>query len=130
MGRVKRCGPAGQVASILAVAAVAGSSAMGQTNLLHLAGSAAGDRYGRHLESVSAGFTFSPVYLLVVGVPDDDTNGTDAGRVDVRSATNGSVLYTRYGAAAGDRFGISIAQGDLNGDGRVDYLIIGADQDG
>ncbi len=119
-----------RIAAVLAAGAVLGAAASGQTALLHLKGTAAGEMYGAISEEVSAGFVFSPNYELVVGVPEDDTNGADAGRVDVRSATNGTLLYSLYGANAGDRFGARVTQADLNGDGRIDYLLVGADQRG
>jgi hypothetical protein len=116
--------------SMLAASAVLGAAASGQTALLHLKGTTTGEMYGAFTEEVSAGFVFSPNYELVVGVPDDDTNGTDAGRVDVRSATNGQLLYALFGTNPGDRFGARVTKADLNGDGRIDYLLIGADQRG
>src|SRR5262245_64040636 len=79
-----------RIALTLSAGAAYGAAASGQTALLHLKGNTPGEMYGAICEEVSAGFVFSPNYELVVGVPDDDTNGTDAGRVDVRSATNGS----------------------------------------
>jgi hypothetical protein len=119
-----------RIASVLAAGAAFGAAASGQTALLHLKGTSAGEMYGAIAEEVSAGFVFAPNYELVVGVPEDDTNGVDAGRVDVRSATNGTLLYSLYGTNAGDRFGARVTQADLNGDGRIDYLLVGADQRG
>ena len=112
-----------RIAAVLAAGAVLGAAASGQTALLHLKRTTADEMYGAISEEVSAGFVFSPNYELVVGVPEDDTNGADAGRVDVRSATNGTLLYSLYGANAGDRFGARVTQADLNGDGRIDYLL-------
>src|SRR5262249_35018031 len=117
-------------ATIAAASAVAGTAASGQTALLHLKGTAAGGMYGAVTEEGSAGVVFSPDCQLVGGVPGDDTNGADSGRVDVRSATNGQLLFSLHGAGTGDRFGARVTQADLNGDGRIDYLLIGADQRG
>jgi hypothetical protein len=116
--------------SMLAACAVLGAAASGQTALLHLKGTTSGEMYGAFTQEISAGFVFSPNYELVIGVPDDDTNGIDSGRVDVRSATNGQLLYSLFGANPGDRFGARVTKADLNGDGRIDFLLIGADQRG
>jgi hypothetical protein len=62
----------------------------------------------------------------VVGAPDQDSNGVDAGRVTVLSGLDHSPLLVLDGAAAGARFGYAVANaGDTNMDG-VDDLVIGA----
>jgi len=119
-----------RVASVVCASALFGQLAVAQTSLLHLQGSAAGDAYGVALKHVSASYGFAPIHLCVIGVPNDATNGADAGRVDVRSATTGALLYSVYGAAPGDHFGVRVAEGDINGDGRIDYLLVGANQRG
>jgi hypothetical protein len=119
-----------RVGSILGSMLVLGSAAFAQTALLHINGSVAGETYGERLEQVAIGFSFAPNYIALVGVPDDNTNGVGAGRIDVRRATTGELLYSAYGHAAGDHFGIGVAKGDVNGDGRPDYLFVGADQSG
>lgn len=105
-----------------------GSSLTAQTALLHINGSNPGEAYGQQLEQVAIGFKFAPTYIALVGVPNDATMGTGAGRIDVRFATTGALLYSSYGLAAGDDFGIGVAKGDVNGDGRPDYIMIGGDQ--
>jgi hypothetical protein len=105
-----------------------GSALTAQTALLHINGSNAGEAYGQQLEQVAIGFKFAPTYIALVGVPDDGTVGPGAGRIDVRFATTGNLAYSAFGLAAGDHFGIGVAKGDVNGDGRPDYLMIGADQ--
>src|SRR5262252_2156120 len=97
---------------------LAGSPLTAQTALLHINGSNAGEAYGQQLEQVAIGFKFAPNYLEMVGVPDDSAVGANAGRIDVRFATTGELAYSDYGLAAGDHFGISVAKGDVNGDGR------------
>jgi FG-GAP repeat protein len=109
---------------------LAGSPLPAQTALLHINGSNAGEAYGEQLEQVAIGFKFAPNYLEMVGVPDDSAIGPNAGRIDVRFATTGELAYSDYGLAAGDHFGISVAKGDVNGDGRPDYVMIGGDQRG
>ena len=60
---------------------------------------------------------------FLVAAPFDDTVGADAGRVQVRSGFDGSVIWTLDGAA-GDRFGNSVhAVGDADGDGSGDFVV-------
>jgi hypothetical protein len=60
---------------------------------------------------------------FVVGVPLDDTNGADAGRVLVVSGATGAVLFTFLGDSAGDRLGTSVGGGgDVNNDGFPDIV--------
>jgi hypothetical protein len=71
---------------------------------------------------------------LIVAAPLHDAAATDAGAVYVfhgpltsspLSAAQASVKLLGQGAVAGDRFGGSVAAGDLDGDGRAE-LIVGA----
>jgi hypothetical protein len=58
------------------------------------------------------------------------TNGPGSGRVYVHSGADGRLLYDLAGEAAGDGFGIGVADaGDVDGDGHDD-LVIGAWQYG
>jgi hypothetical protein len=60
---------------------------------------------------------------LLIGTPDDDSAGTDAGVVRCVSGMTGATIYFAYGSA-GDRFGRSIACiGDANHDGFPDVLV-------
>lgn len=61
---------------------------------------------------------------LIVGAPYNDDTGVDAGKVRVYSGLDGSVLYTYWGLAGGDRFGYAVAGGqDVDGDGVPDFIV-------
>jgi hypothetical protein len=63
---------------------------------------------------------------LIVGAPlhDDAVAGSDAGRVLVLAGSDGHVLLTLPGTAAGQLFGSAVAGiGDVNGDGTADLLV-------
>lgn len=60
---------------------------------------------------------------LVVGARYDSTNGTFAGAVYVYSGFDGSLIHDFYGAATGDRLGVSVnGAGDVNSDGKDDVI--------
>ena len=59
-----------------------------------------------------------------------NANGAGSGRAYIHSGADGTQLYDLHGEAAGDGFGIGVADaGDVDGDGHAD-LIIGAWQHG
>ncbi len=97
-------------------------------SLLHRAfGPNAGDQFGFSVSGVddlngdgSADF--------IVGVPNSDFVGVNAGAIQVFSGANGSVLYTIFGSAPGDIFGVSVSGcGDVNGDNTPDFIVGAAD---
>lgn len=88
-------------------------------------GAAAGDNFG---SALAGGFdvTEDGIPDLFVGAPAADPTGSGSGQVRVFSGADLSLHATLDGAAAGARFGGSLAGGgDLNGDGN-DELLIGA----
>lgn len=62
---------------------------------------------------------------FIVGAPDASPNGINkAGSVFVYSGATGALLFQKDGADSGGQFGIAVAGvGDVNGDGRVDFLV-------
>ncbi len=64
---------------------------------------------------------------LVVGAPDEDLTGTDAGAVYVFSAPTGAVdasdaILAIFGSTPGDRFGSALEVVDLDGDGLPELI--------
>jgi MYXO-CTERM domain-containing protein len=67
---------------------------------------------------------------LVVGAPGGDSGGTDSGTVYIlngRASFAGSYAYTSassalYGVSSGDKLGMAVASGDVDGDGQDDVL--------
>ncbi|MGE5692873.1 MAG: integrin alpha, partial [Candidatus Zixiibacteriota bacterium] len=67
---------------------------------------------------------------LIVGAPQADPDGIlDAGSAYLYSGADGTLLFQKNGTDTADWFGVSVAEaGDVNGDGRTDFIIGAADQ--
>ena len=59
---------------------------------------------------------------IITGAPNFGNSGTGSGNVVVYSGKDGSVLRQLDGAEPGDRFGLSVAAGDINRDGYADVF--------
>lgn len=60
---------------------------------------------------------------IVVGIPDDESNGVDAGAARVFSGLDGSLLYSYVGTATANMGRDVCAAGDYDGDGFDDYVV-------
>lgn len=85
-------------------------------------GLGSGDRYGLVVSNVGD-VDGDLIDDVVVGAPNDDRGGSDAGAATVLSGASGSVIHTILGAAAGDSLGFSAAgAGDVDMDGTPDII--------
>ncbi len=67
---------------------------------------------------------------LIVGAYTQSSGGDQAGRVQIRSGATGRVLRTITSATPMENFGFdAVGIGDVNGDGRIDYLVSAANRD-
>lgn len=86
-------------------------------------GSQLGERFGAALLGLGdINGDLVPDYAI--GAPDANANGDKAGRVEVISGLDGSVLFSLVGANAFDRFGNDLASvDDADGDGVRDLVV-------
>ena len=100
---------------------VAQSSA--QKSLLVLDASAAGGNYAAAITPV-LDTNGDGVPELLIADAYDDTAGTDAGRVQLRSGADGTLLFTLTGDEANDLFGFDVSGVvDLDNDGKGDFIV-------
>jgi hypothetical protein len=100
------------------------AAASAQTDLVRWRGLLQDDTYGFAI-GPAGDIDGDGIDDVLVGSPDDDTNGTDAGRVRILSGRDGSILRELLGDKAYDRYGWGIGKevGDIDGDGHDDYVI-------
>jgi len=99
--------------------------ASGPAALLDLDGDAAGDSFGSALAAIGD-FDGDSIGDFAVGAWANDEAGGSAGKVIVYAGATGAELFSLLGAAATERFGVSVAgAGDVDGSGCAD-LIVGA----
>ena len=87
-------------------------------------GGAASDRLGVSV-STAGDMNGDGKEDFIVGAYYVDPGGrANAGSAYIYSGADGSLLYQRDGGAAGDNFGLSVSTaGDVNGDGKADFIV-------
>jgi uncharacterized delta-60 repeat protein len=93
-------------------------------DLLTLEGSAARDHFGAAISASNDDVNADSELDWAVGAPLADSNGKDAGRVQIFSGLNITPIATLNGKAASDNFGSALnMQGDVNQDGKNDIAV-------
>jgi hypothetical protein len=85
-------------------------------------GDSLGDRFGTSVALVGDVNADGHADVLV-GSPEYGIPGQYTGAARAFSGLNGAVLFTWHGVASLDNFGWSVASGDVNGDGKGDFVI-------
>jgi len=86
-------------------------------------GDSAGDRLGSSVDG-AGDINGDGRADLIVGAPNDDNTGLNAGMARVLSGANGAILYSFDGDKAGDEFGrVVIGTGDVDNDGTGDIAV-------
>ena len=107
----------------LAMAGLLAISAQAQSKVFTLQGLGAGDHFGWAVGS-TGDVNGDQHRDFIVGIPYDDTAGTNAGKAVVFSGKDGRVLLEAVGANPEDRFGFAVAgAGDINKDGFNDVIV-------
>ena len=118
-----------RVLSLAVLALTSPRVATQDPEILHqFEGASAGDRLGFAVGG-AGDVDGDGFFDVIVGIPNDDDNGSNSGSAVVYSGLTGEVLWRFRGNDPAERFGWSVAAaGDVDGDGRAD-VIVGAQLD-
>jgi hypothetical protein len=78
------------------------------TRRLSVAGNASSQKLGKAV-AVCDDVNGDGMADFLVGLPEDDQAGANAGKVQMRNGANGAVIWEKRGEAAGDKFGSAVA---------------------
>jgi len=97
-------------------------TATAQETFRDIEGKFVGDRFGYSVANVGdVDGDLTPDWAI--GAPFSDQNGSASGSMTIYSGETGDEIMTQHGDSAGDRFGYSVAGGDVNGDGFGDVIV-------
>ncbi len=111
-----------RIPSAALVLFVCAGPALGQSTIIQVDGSAAGDQFGNAVGGL--GDVNSDGFADVgIGAWRNDGNGSDSGGVRVVSGKDGTTLFTFLGDSVGDQLGWWVdGIGDVDGDGFADVV--------